>query len=109
MSKRKIKKVSWSMMFQIDPCKRTSDEMWDILHKFDREMPDGFCEWATDDWYTWHSFSSLKSLERALPLVFEAFPEVKGIDVYKDVERGCYVDCLFRKTVAKEAQNVRGV
>lgn len=104
MSKRKIGSVKWSMMFKIDTCKRTHDEMWEILHKFDREVPSALCEWAADNWYTWHSFSTLKSLERALPLVFEAFPETKEISVYKDVERGNYANGFFRKTVTREVK-----
>lgn len=106
MGKRKLKKVMWSMMFQIDPCKRTRDEMWEILHRFDREVPRAFCEWATDDWYTWHGFSTFKSMEQAVSLVFEEFPEVKAVDLFKDVfVTPCYCNELFRKTVTREAQN----
>lgn len=89
MGKKKLGSVSWEMMFRVNPeCDKERD-IWSILHKFDREKPEALCEWADEDWYTWHGFLSRKSLNEALHLVFEAFPEVEEIEIYKDTIVGC--------------------
>ena len=89
MGKTKLGNVMWSMMFQIDTDRER--DIWEILHKFDREKPEAFCEWAADDWYDWHGFLSRNSLRKAIPLVFEAFPEVNCIEIYKERMDGDYV------------------
>lgn len=114
MSKRKLKAIRWSMMFKINGNRRYQREyVWEVLHKFDKEKPEAFCEHAYsedtdegeemgDSWYDWHGFLSLKSLESAVPLVFSAFPEVKEIEVFKDMEHGCWADVKLRKKIFRE-------
>lgn len=100
MGKRKLKQVTWSMYFEIDP--EIDRDMWKVLHLCDRKKPEAFCEWATDNYYNWHGFLSRKSLREVLPFVFFAFPEVKEIEVYKDKTVGCFTDVELRERITRE-------
>lgn len=113
MGKRKLYQVGWSMMFKVDADRRNhSDYVWSVLRKWDKVKPEAFCEHAYsedtelgeetgDSWYDWHGFKSMKSLREAVPLVFEAFPEVQEIDLYKYKESGSFADCEHRGKVTR--------
>lgn len=99
--KRKLKSVTYSMYFKVK--EDTEPEyMWSMLHKWDKMKPEAFCEHARDSWYDWHGFLSRKSLKEAIPSVFEAFPEVESIEIYKDIYFGAYGNNIRREIVRRE-------
>ena len=99
MGKKKLGNISWEIEFKIDT--ERERDIWEILHRFDKEKPEALCEWAVDDMYVWHGFLSRKSLNDAIPLVFDAFEEVTEVRIYKDTTVGCIVTPVLRETITR--------
>lgn len=97
-----MKNVSWSIMFEVSPERVNNPEyMWDVLRKWDKVIPEAFAENAADDWYIWHGFLSRNTVEKAIPMIFEAFEEVVEVSVYKDITTGCFTDAKLRNVVKR--------
>lgn len=117
MSKRKLHTVSWSFMFKVDKNRKEPslseyrDWMWNYLHKWDKEYPEAFCEWAFteeypdgeegDAWYDWHGFKSRETLKRAVREIFKEFPENTKVEVYKDKEIGDFANQTLREIIRR--------
>lgn len=118
MGKRKLGRVTWSLMFKVDKARRKSslatyrEDMWKHLKRWDKMYPEALSEWAYTEeypdgtlgnsWYDWHGFLSRKTLEKAAQEVFKAFPENLEIEVFKDTEHDCWANVKLRKKIVRE-------